>query len=121
MTDITQTKEHSIDATGQSLGRVASAAAALLLGKNEASFQKHMVADVKVKITNVSKIFFSQKKLKNKTYTRYTGHPGGLKKQSLEELITKKGVREAVRKAVYGMLPSNKLRPEMMKNLTIEE
>lgn len=121
MSEQAQTKEHTIDAKDQSLGRVASVAATLLLGKNEVSFQKHLVADVHVRIVNASKLYFSQKKLKNKEYTRYTGYPGGLRKQTLEELINKHGVDEVVRKAVYGMLPNNKLRPEVMKHLTVEE
>ena len=56
-----------------------------------------------------------------KEYTRYTGYPGGLRITSLANLIQKKGVGEALWKAVDGMIPRNKLRKERMKRLTITD
>ncbi len=116
-----QIMEHTIDATGEALGRTASKAAHLLMGKNEASFEKNTVSSNKVSIENASKMKLSFKKLTTTKHERFTGYPGGFSRHSIEEIISKKGHRELFRKAVYGMLPSNKLRAKMMKNLTITE
>jgi large subunit ribosomal protein L13 len=113
--------EHTIDAQGISLGRVATKAAVLLMGKNTPAFEKNTVAAVKVKIVNASKIKHTAKKLKETLHERYSGHPGGLKFRSNEQIIEQKGYTELFKLAVYGMLPPNKLRPIMMKNLTITE
>ncbi|MCW9054751.1 MAG: 50S ribosomal protein L13 [Candidatus Pacebacteria bacterium] len=113
--------EHTIDAQGKNLGRVASEAAHLLMGKDTTSFQKNVVADVTVKIANADKLAISPEKASKKVYTHYTGHPGGLRKRTLEEVVEKKGVGEVLRMAVYGMLPGNRLRAKRMKNLIIEE
>jgi large subunit ribosomal protein L13 len=112
---------YTIDAEGRSLGRVATEAASVLMGKNDINFKRNVAPDVKVKIINSSKVKMTRKKLKQKEYANYSGYPGGLKMQTLENLVSKKGYGEAVRKAVRGMLPSNKLRPIMMKNLLTEE
>ena len=113
--------EHIIDAQEKKLGRVASEAALLLMGKNEPSFKRNVVAKTKVKIVNTSKLSIPVSKLKNKEYTHYTGYPGGLRKNKMEKVISDKGHSEVVRRAVYGMLPANKLRSIVMKNLTISE
>lgn len=114
-------KEYLIDATGKALGRVASEAAKVLRGKDTTDFVKHLAPKVTVKITNASKLDVTQKKLRGKIYTHYTGHPGGLRETSLAHLVEKKGWVEPVKKAVYGMLPANRLRAVMMKNLIITE
>ena len=60
-------------------------------------------------------------KFRSKKYTRYTGYPGGFKKETPEDVITKKGYTELFRRAVYGMLPTNKLRARLIKNLEVIE
>lgn len=112
-------KEHTIDAKNQKLGRVASQASAFLIGKDNPSFQKNVVEKVEVKIINASQLDIGQDKMKNKEYKRYSGHPGGLKSETMEKVLEKKGYEEILRKAVMGMLPKNKLRSEMMKNLKV--
>ena len=112
--------EHTIDAKGKKLGRLASEVAVLLMGKNSPDFQKNKVADVKVNIENASELDISEKKLDNKEYQRYSGYPGGRKVRKMKEVIDKKGYGEVVEKAVYGMLPANKLRAKIMKNLEIK-
>ena len=112
--------EYTIDAKDRNLGRVATEAAQLLIGKNLATFEKNVAVPVVVKILNSDKLAISPKKASTKIYTHYTGHPGGLKKQTLEEIVSKKGNQEVLRKAVYGMLPGNKLRSKRMKHLVIE-
>ncbi|MDP3955990.1 MAG: 50S ribosomal protein L13 [bacterium] len=113
--------QYVIDAQGKQLGRVASEAAKALRGKNDPSFAPNKLADVWVKIENAKGLNITEKKADEKVYTRFSGYPSGLHKRTLGELIEKKGISEALTKAVYGMLPSNRLRPRMMKRLTIEE
>jgi len=110
-----------IDATGMSLGRVASMAAKALRGKNSTAFQRHTLPRVAVKITNAKAMRVLERKLINKKYARYSGYPGGLRFESLQDLVAAKGYREAIREAIHGMIPNNKLRPEIMKCLTISE
>ncbi len=110
-----------IDAQNKSIGRVASQAARILMGKDKADYQPNAKSTSKVQIKNASKVKVSQKKMKQKEYTSYTQYPGGLRKISLENLIQKKGHTEVFKKAVYGMLPNNKLRKIRMKNLEIIE
>ena len=113
--------EIGIDASGRTLGRVASEAAHALLGKTSPSFARHTVARVRVVVRNASKLAVSDRRLDGKVYTRYSGYPGGLKRETLREVIEKKGVAEALRRAVLRMLPKNRIRGERMKNLVIEE
>jgi large subunit ribosomal protein L13 len=112
---------YTIDAQGKKLGRVASEAASLLNGKMSVSFSRNKVSDVKVSIKNTSKAAFDIKKLKEKEYVTFTGFRGGLYTETLEHLIARKGTKEVFERAVYRMLPSNSLRKEIMKNLTITE
>ncbi|KKT75054.1 MAG: 50S ribosomal protein L13 [Parcubacteria group bacterium GW2011_GWB1_44_7] len=114
-------KNVTIDATGRTLGRIASEAAYILMGKNEPDYQPNIAGKTIVTITNASKIKVTEKKLTQKMYERYSGYPGGLKFLSLKEVVARKGFSEALRLAVYGMLPANKLRPLRMKRLKISE
>jgi large subunit ribosomal protein L13 len=113
--------EKVIDASGKTIGRVATSIAMALRAKDSPAFERHLVPAVKVKVINASKIFVSEPKKLGKTYVRYSGYPGGLRSARLEEVIDKKGISEPLKLAVYGMLPPNKLRPILMKNLKIEE
>ena len=113
--------EHVLDAQNKSLGRVASQAASLLMGKNLVTFARNKAPEVKVKIINASKADIKSKKIGDKNYISYSGYPGGLKTQSMKKVITDKGFKEVFRRAVDGMLPKNKLRSIMIKNLTITD
>lgn len=110
-----------IDAKGKKLGRVASQVAVILMGKNLINQQRNVAPDVSVKITNASKIMIDSKKKREKDYTSFSGYPGGLKKESMEKLIERKGFSEVLKLAIYGMLPSNKLRAKMLSNLKIAD
>lgn len=112
---------YTIDAEGKKLGRVASEVAMILMGKNKPTYKRNLAPDVLVKIENASKLDISEKKRGDKVYTRYSGYPGGLKSETLGEVIDKKTEAEALRRAVYGMLPANKLRKIMLSRLVIEE
>ncbi len=110
----------TIDANNKTLGRVASAAAKALLGKHQADFAKNIVADVKVVVTNVNGLKISGDKAEQKEYLRYSGYPGGQKGETYEQLTARRGNREALRRAVLGMLPKNRLQTPRIKNLVIE-
>jgi|SRR3989344_622459 len=113
--------QYEIDAQNKKLGRIASEAAKLLMGKNRPDFARNTVADVKVKIVNASKVDILNKKMEGKFYKNYSGYPGGLKESKMKKVIHDKGMRETFRIAVRGMLPINKLRPILMKNLIITD
>ena len=85
---------YTIDASGRTLGRVASEAASALVGKKTPQFTKNIVLPVSVTITNVKKLSLPERRLAGKSYVRYTGYPGGLKTTSLPEFITKKGLAD---------------------------
>lgn len=114
-----ETLTYTVDAANRPLGRVASEAAQSLLGKRSAHYVQNFVLPVEVTIINAGQISISEKKGLQKEYTRYTGHVGGLRIQTLNELRDKKGIEEVIRKAVDGMIPRNKLRKDRMKRLTI--
>lgn len=118
---MTTTKTHTIDATGMALGRVASEAAKALMGKMSPDYTPNVRSEVLVTITNASKMTVREKKLLQKIFTRYTGYPGGFKKESLGRLNARKGEGEALKRAIERMLPKNTMRVARMKNLTVTE
>jgi large subunit ribosomal protein L13 len=113
-------REYTIDAKGKRLGIVATEAATYLLGKDQPDFAKNTVAPVTVTINNVSQLDMTEKK-QGEIYQRYTGYPGGRREETFEHLAKRLGYAEPVKRTVQGMLPSNKLRAHMMKNLIINE
>jgi large subunit ribosomal protein L13 len=113
--------KYTIDAQGKKLGRVASEAASILMGKNSTKYARNIVPVVGVTITNCSKANIDAKKKDDKEYVTFTGFRGGINTEKLGDLIKRKGTVEAFKRAVYRMLPSNSLRKAMMKNLTITE
>lgn len=117
---MTEKRTHTIDATDKKLGRLASAVAHVLLGKDTTAFAKNTIAPVSVVVENVDALDISDKKMETKIYDRYSGFHGGRKEESLREVIEKKGTAEVLKKAVYNMLPGNRLRNERMKNLIIK-
>jgi large subunit ribosomal protein L13 len=113
-------KEYTIDATGKRLGRVATEAASVLLGKTSVDFAKNVVEDVVVKIENVSILDITPKRGEMEFQT-YSGHPGGRKVETLSHLANRRGMDEVVRRVVSGMIPKNKLHTPRMKNLVVTE
>jgi large subunit ribosomal protein L13 len=91
------------------------------MGKSSTAYAPNVVADVEVRIINAGKADVSEKKKDTKIYHRYTGFPGGLIDTSLKRMIEKKGMSEAFRIAIKGMLPKNKLQAKIMKNLIVTE
>lgn len=113
-------RTYTIDAAGKRLGAVATEAATYLLGKDMPDFAKNLVAPVTVTITNAAKLDVSVKKGKE-IYQTYSGHPGGQKSETFAHLATRRGYAEPVRRTIEGMLPKNKLKAKMMKNLIVTE
>lgn len=112
-------QKYTLDATNKKIGRVASEAAKLLIGKNTTEFARNIVPDVEVEITNTSKADINVKKLEEKLHPRYSGYPGGIVVPTVGKMIEKKGHQEIFRQAIKGMLPHNKLRAKMLKHLKI--
>lgn len=121
MSNTTEMKreEHAIDAAGQSVGRLASEIAIILQGKNKPTYQPHIDNGDSVTVSNVSQMKFTGKKLDQKQYHRYSGYPGGITTTSAKKQMDE-NPQAVLRRAVELMLPSNKLRSEMLKRLIIE-
>lgn len=109
---------HKIDAAGKAVGRLASDIAILLRGKNKASFQPNQDEGDIVEISNVADMKITGKKLEQKVYYSHSNYPGGLKETSMKNLMAKNPA-EVLRKAVWNMLPKNKLRARMIKRLRV--
>jgi len=112
---------YTIDASGKVFGRVASEAAKNLMGKNLATYTANKISDVYVVIINASKTKMTERRMNETLHERYSGQPGGFKEITNAKIIEKKGWKGLYELAVYGMLPSNKLRPAMMKRLKIKD
>ncbi len=110
---------HIVDATGQSLGRLATRVAVLLRGKEKPEFEHHIDAGDMVTVKNFKKVRITGKKMEQKTYYRHSRYLGGLKSRTLKESFDREP-KEILRKAVWGMLPKNKLRSEQIKRLHVE-
>ncbi len=115
------TEPYKIDAKGRSVGRVATEAASVLMGKTSPAFQKHIIADVRVLIENASKVSIAPSKFKEIRAKHYTGHPGGLVLRTLAHVIEKKGYGEVFIQAIGKMIPRNRMHKERMKHLIVTE
>ena len=107
-----------VDASGATLGRMASKIAKIIRGKHKASFTPHMNCGDNVVVINADKISLSGNKLDQKEYIRHTGHPGGRRVTLAKDMLEKHPAR-LVEKAIKGMLPKNKLGRAMFKNLFV--
>ena len=113
-----QREWHTIDATDLVLGKLATRAASLLMGKHKPLFARNADVGDFVIITNAAKISVTGNKPKQKMYYRHSGYPGGLKTISLEKLMATRPER-VIEHAVKGMLPKNRLTAKMMKRLRV--
>lgn len=109
---------HTIDAKNRILGRLAVEVANLLRGKNKPEFVPYLDKGDGVVIFNTDKIRVTGQKMEKKIYYHHSGYPGGIKQASLKKLM-KQDSREVIRKAVYGMLPKNRLRDRIIKKLKL--
>lgn len=107
-----------LDAQDQPLGRVSSIAAQFLRGKHKPSFTPHVDCGDNVIIINASGVQLSGTKWTDKNYIRYTGHPGGQRSLTAEQLY-KKDPKRLLESAIRGMLPKNRLGSAIFHNLRI--
>ena len=113
-----QTKTYIIDASGKTLGRLATRVASLLIGKGKTIFAPDQLCGDRVIIIHAEKVHLTGKKREDKIYTHYTGYPGGLRSATLPEVAHKKPT-EIIFRAVSRMLPKNKLGTKMLKALRV--
>ena len=111
-------KGYIIDASGKTLGKVATTAATILNGKHRPEYTPHVDCGESVIVINADKIVLTGKKLDQKYYYRHSGYIGGLKKTSYRELMRTKP-ELAVRLAVKGMLPKNTIGDKSIARLIV--
>ena len=109
---------HLVDVDSKILGRVASEIAQLLMGKQKPSFTPHVDVGDYVVVINAKLVKLSGKKETDKIYYRHSGYLGNLKQQTVAEVRTSHPER-LIEKAVYNMLPANKLRNPRMNRLKV--
>lgn len=113
-----QREKHVIDASGKILGRLATEVATILMGKKKPNFVPYLDSGDFVIVTNAAKVKLSGKKMKDKTYTRHSGYPGGLKSETFDKMIARKP-EYVIEHAIKGMLPQSKLGRQMFKKLKV--
>ena len=111
-------KWYVVDATGYTLGRLASEVAKVLRGKNKPIFTPHMDCGYYVIIVNADKVTVTGKKLDQKIYYHHSEYVGGMKETTLREMMAKKP-EKVVKLAVKGMLPKGALGKSMLKKLHV--
>jgi len=109
---------HLLDAKGKILGRLATEIATILMGKNKPSYLPYLDLGDNVVVINAKDVRLTGRKEKQKTYTSYSGYPGGLRIRSFGEL-KENNPQEIIKHAVSGMLPKNRLARQMIKKLYI--
>ena len=107
-----------VDAEDKTLGRLASSLASRLRGKHRPEFTPNADLGDYIVVVNASKITVTGDKLNQKKYYKHSGYPGGIKSKSLDEVL-KNSAEDAIRMAVKGMLPKNKLGKKMLTKLKI--
>jgi large subunit ribosomal protein L13 len=107
-----------VDADGQTLGRLATRVASLLRGKHKPSFSPHLDMGDPVIVVNAAKVRVTGDKLHRKTYARHSGYPGGLRVETLENLLARRP-EEVVRRAVRRMLPDTRLGDQLVRRLHV--
>ena len=107
-----------VDATGQTLGRLATRIATLLEGKHKPMYSPHLDTGDHVVVVNAAKIRVTGDKLRQKSYFRHSNYPGGLREESLETVLARKP-ELVIERAVKGMLPQNRLGRAMYRKLKV--
>ena len=110
--------DYRIDANNKILGRLATQVAVLLRGKHTSQFDPAVLPSHIVTVYNTDFLKVTGKKMKEKIYLRHTGFHGGQRAETLIEVMTRDS-RIALRRAVMGMLPKNRLRNQIIKHLIL--
>lgn len=111
-------KYHLFDASGKTLGRLATAVARILIGKHKVNYAPHIDGGDFAVIVNTDNLVVTGNKPKQKIYHRFSGYPSGISSISLGDQM-KKDSRKVFWQAVYNMLPKNSLRGRMLKRLLL--
>lgn len=109
---------HVLDADGQTLGRLATQVANLLMGKHKPTYSRHLDMGDYVVVVNAERIQVTGNKLKEKKYYRHTGYMGGIKETTLGTMLQRRP-RRIVEMAVRGMLPRNRLGQRLYRHLKV--
>lgn len=117
--ETTAKKIHEIDATGISLGRLASRVASLLLGKGMAAYEPRISCKDEVRVTNIAKVKVTGNKMEDKIYRKHTMHPGHLRETAMKKVYAENPA-ELLIHAVTGMLPKNRQRKGYMSRLDVK-
>jgi large subunit ribosomal protein L13 len=107
-----------VDATGKTLGRLATQIADALRGKRKPEYTPHVDVGDFVIVVNAEKVSVTGKKRDEKRYYRHSGYPGGLRSRTLEEQLARRP-EEVIRRAVKGMLPRNRLGRAQLRKLKV--
>jgi len=107
-----------VDASGKTLGRLATQIADMLRGKRKPEYTPHIDTGDFVIVVNAEKISVSGNKLESKQYHRHSGYPGGLRSRSLAQMLERRP-EEVIRIAVKGMLPRNRLARQQLQKLKV--
>ena len=113
-----ESRWHLLDANGQVLGRLASRAAMLLMGKHKPDYTPFLATGDHVVVINAAKVRLTGNKEQDKIYRRYSGYPGGLKEITAAKLRASRPER-MVEEAIAGMLPKNKLGKQIVRHLRV--
>lgn len=108
-----------IDATNQSLGRMASKIAMMLRAKDTPGWTPNILPDIQVVVHNLDKIVFKGTKATSTIYFKHSLYPGSMKEKTLEQMWAK-DKKEVLRMAVRGMLPENRQRDKLLNNLKVQ-
>lgn len=111
---------HTIDATNQKVGRLATQIALILQGKLSADYDPRLAGSDRVVVKNVSKATVTGGKYTQKTYFRHTGYMGHLKEKTFKQIF-ESAPEKVLWQAVYNMLPKNRLRQKRLNRLIIEK
>ena len=111
-------RAHLVDASGQTVGRLATRIASILRGKHKPTFTPFLDMGDHVVIVNAEKVVFKGNKLQEKMYRHHTGSPGGLKEVTARDMMERHPER-VLEQAIKGMLPKNKLGRAMAKKLKV--
>jgi large subunit ribosomal protein L13 len=107
-----------VDATDETLGRLATRIAHVLEGKHKPTYAAHMDSGDHVIVLNAARITVTRDKLESKLYQRHSGYPGGFKEETLGHLLARRP-EEVIRRTVKGMLPHNRLGTQQLRKLKV--
>jgi large subunit ribosomal protein L13 len=107
-----------VDATDETLGRLASRIAHVLEGKHKPTYTPQLDSGDHVIVLNAARITVTSNKLESKVYARHSGYPGGFKEETLGHLLNRRP-EEVIRRAVKGMLPHNRLGAQQLRKLKV--